>query len=256
MQEFVCKLPLAFSNKNHYNYFYNRKIKIYIKNKNKGDDIMSTKNKTLFYGRISTKHQNEQLQLDAFEKYYKENDIKDYRIFIDKQTGTNKNRPKLISMLDYIREGDLVVIWALDRLSRNYKECRELWSEITEKGADIFVITMPILDTRQHKDLLGNFISDLILSVLGYVSQQETEMRKSRAKAGYEAMLIDETTGKRYSRKTGNSVGRATIEPPKDFEKIMLLQQNKQLSQKDALQILGLTKSTYYKLVKDYKNKK
>ena len=77
----------------------------------------------------------------------------------DKATGTNTNREQLQLLLKVIDKGDLVVIKSIDRLSRNYKECKALWQEITDKGADIVVIDMPLLDTRQYKDLLGNFIS-------------------------------------------------------------------------------------------------
>lgn len=90
---------------------------------------------------------------------------------MDKASGTNTDRDQLQLLLKVVGEGDLVVIKSIDRLSRNYKECKQLWEEITSKDEDIVVIDMQILDTRQYKDLLGNFISDLILSVLGYVAE-------------------------------------------------------------------------------------
>ena len=114
----------------------------------------------------------------------KKNNVTNAIELVDKATGTNTNRDKLQLMLQVIDKGDLVVIKSIDRLSRNYKECKQLWEQITSTGADIVVIDMPILDTRQYKDLLGSFISDLILSVLGYVAEQETEFRKQRQAEG------------------------------------------------------------------------
>jgi DNA invertase Pin-like site-specific DNA recombinase len=132
-------------------------------------------NKVFNYIRVSSKEQNESRQQQAMQEFNKANNIEGAIELIDKSTGTNTDRPNLQLMLQVVEKGDLVVIKSIDRLSRNYKEVMKLWNTITSKGADIVVIDMPLLDTRQHKDLLGDFISNLILQVLSYVAQQETD---------------------------------------------------------------------------------
>ncbi|MDO4536388.1 MAG: recombinase family protein [Clostridium perfringens] len=127
--------------------------------------------KVFNYIRVSSKEQNEARQIEAMRKFNEDNNIVNPIELIDKATGTNKDRPNLQLMLKVIGEGDLVVVKSIDRLSRRYKEVTELWNEITSRGADIVVLDMLILDTRQYRDLLGNFISNIILQVLGYVAE-------------------------------------------------------------------------------------
>ncbi len=129
-------------------------------------------------------------QVEAMNKWNDDNNITNAIQLMDKATGTNTEREQLQLLLKVVGENDLVVIHSIDRLSRNYKECKQLWEQITSKGADIIVIDLPILDTRQYKDLLGSFISDLILSVLGYVAEQETEFRKQRQAEGIAIMKL------------------------------------------------------------------
>ena len=208
-------------------------------------------NKTFFYLRVSSKQQNLQLQIDAMDKFIKENNIEDPKIYTEKQTGTNTNRPELKAMLKAMGKGDLLVIWALDRLSRNYNDCKKLWSDITGRGIDIHVITMPLLDTRNFKGPMEAFINDLIVSILSYVGQQETELRRERAIAGLKAMKVKD--GKRISIKTGKPIGRPNMIYPKNFEAIMKQQQDKEISLKQALAALDMSKSSYYKLVNQWK---
>lgn len=209
--------------------------------------------KVFNYIRVSTKEQNEARQIEAMEKWNDENNITNAIQLIDKSTGTNTNREKLQLLLQVIDKGDLVVIKSIDRLSRNYKECKDLWQEITEKGADIVVIDMPLLDTRQYKDLLGSFISDLILSVLSYVAEQETEFRKQRQKEGIEAMPVDEN-GKKVSKKTGRATGRPKAEYPTNWQEVYTQWKNGNITGKKAMELLDLKKTTFYKLVKLYES--
>ena len=233
-------------------------------------DNLKIKGKVFFYIRVSTRDQNEQLQLDATDKFIKENGIEDPKIYLDKQSGKNTHRPELQAMLKAIGKDDLLVIWKLDRLSRNYKECIEMWNNILEVGADIHVITMPILDTRlfPRNDLFGYFVNQLTLNVFAYFAQQETEMRKERATAGYKAMKsspkfvtmaykdkdgnIVEPHAKKISKKTGKAVGRAPLEYPKNFASVVEQQQKKEMTMQQALAALGIKKSSYYKLIKKY----
>lgn len=209
--------------------------------------------KVFNYIRVSTKEQNEARQIEAMKKFNEANNIANAIELIDKATGTNTDREQLQLLLKVVGEGDLVVIKSIDRLSRNYKECKQLWEEITSKGADIVVLDMPLLDTRQYKDLLGNFISDLILTVLGYVAQQETDFRKQRQDEGILAMPI--VNGKRVSKKTGRPTGRPNAEYPANFkieyEKWKAGEQNANTT----MERLGLKRTTFYKLVKMYENK-
>lgn len=209
-------------------------------------------NKTFFYLRVSSKQQNLQLQIDAMDKFIKENNIEDPKIYQEKQSGTNTNRPELKALLKAMGRGDLLVIWSLDRLSRNYNECKQLWSEITGKGIDIHVITMPMLDTRNFKGPMESFINDLIISILSYVGQQETELRRERAIAGLKAMKVKD--GKRISIKTGKPIGRPNMIYPKNFAAIVQQQREKKISLKQALAALDMPKSSYYKLIKQYEN--
>lgn len=233
-------------------------------------DNLKIKGKVFFYIRVSTRDQNEQLQLDATDKFIKENGIEDPKIYLDKQSGKNTHRPELQAMLKAIGKDDLLVIWKLDRLSRNYKECIEMWNNILDVGADIHVITMPLLDTRlfSREDLFGYFVNQLTVNIYAYFAQQETEMRKERATAGYKAMKsspkfvtmaykdkdgnIVEAHSKKVSKKTGNVVGRPVLDYPKNFASVVEQQQKKEMTMQQALAALGIKKSSYYKLIKKY----
>lgn len=208
--------------------------------------------KVFNYIRVSTKEQNETRQVEAMEQWNKENNVTNAIQLIDKATGTNTNREQLQLLLKVIGEGDLVVIKSIDRLSRNYKECKQLWEQITSKGTDIVVIDMPLLDTRQYKDLLGSFISDLILSVLGYVSEQETEFRKQRQAEGIASMPI--VNGKKVSRKTNRPIGRPKAEFPSNWEEQYRIWKDGKQTAKVTMDNLGLKRNTFYKLVKCYEN--
>lgn len=208
--------------------------------------------KVFNYIRVSTKEQNETRQVEAMEQWNKENNVTNAIQLIDKATGTNTNREQLQLLLKVIGEGDLVVIKSIDRLSRNYKECKQLWEQITSKGTDIVVIDMPLLDTRQYKDLLGSFISDLILSVLGYVSEQETEFRKQRQLEGIASMPI--VNGKKVSRKTNRPIGRPKAEFPSNWEEQYTIWKDGKQTAKKTMDNLGLKRNTFYKLVNEYEN--
>lgn len=201
--------------------------------------------KVFNYIRVSTKEQNESRQIEAMHKFNLDNGITDAIELLDKSTGTNTDRPNLQLLLKVVGKGDLVVIKSIDRLSRNYKECKNLWKQITDRGADIVVLDMPLLDTRQYKDLLGDFISDLILSVLGYVAEQETEFRKQRQREGIE-----------IAKAKGVYKGRKKIETNDNFEEVYSTWKNGDITAVKAMEVLGLKKNTFYRRVKEYEAKK
>lgn len=197
--------------------------------------------KVFNYIRVSSKEQNEARQIEAMKKFNKDNNITNAIELIDKSTGTNTDRENLQLLLKVIGEGDLVVIKSIDRLSRNYKECKQLWEEITSKGADIAVIDMPMLDTRQYKDLLGTFISDLILSVLGYVAEQETEFRRQR-----------QLEGIAIAKAKGKHLGRPKAQYPMNWEKEYRLWKVGNQTAKVTMNNLNLKRTTFYKLAKEF----
>ena len=124
------------------------------------------------YIRVSTREQNIDRQLLAMEPHC----IPPANLFIEKKSGKNFERPQYRQMLRKLRKGDLVIFCELDRLGRDYNEIIEQWRYLTrEKGVDIKVLEMPLLDTTYYKDLLGTFIADLVLSVLSFTAQKERE---------------------------------------------------------------------------------
>lgn len=210
-------------------------------------------NKVFNYLRVSTKEQNEERQRVAMQEFNQANGFENVIEMVDKSSGTNTDRPQLQLLLQVVGEGDLVVIQSIDRLSRNYDECRRLWQQITTQTvivdgkevikpkADIVVIDMPLLDTRQHKDLLGNFVSDLILQVLAYVGQQENEFRRKR-----------QAEGIAVAKAQGKHLGRPKATFPNNFEEEYLRWKRGEQTAVATWGRLGLTKTTFYKLVKQY----
>ena len=140
--------------------------------------------RNLGYVRVSHKEQNEARQVIALEKEGIENEY----IYIDKQSGKDFNRPQYLKLLNDVREGDCIFILSIDRLGRNYDEIIEQWKYITkELKVNIVVIDMPLLDTRKEKNLIGAFISDIVLQILSFVAQNERENIRSRQAAGIAA---------------------------------------------------------------------
>ena len=136
------------------------------------------------YVRVSTKEQNEERQLIALHEV----GVLQKNIYMDKQSGKDFNRPQYKKLLKKIKPGDLLYIKSIDRLGRNYEEIQNQWRIITkEKNADIYVIDMPLLDTRRGKDLLGTFISDLVLQLLSFVAENERTNIKQRQAEGIAA---------------------------------------------------------------------
>lgn len=142
---------------------------------------------TYAYVRVSGADQNEDRQLLAMQ----EKSVSDENIFTDKQSGKDFERPEYRRLLKTLKAGDLLYILSIDRLGRNYEEIQRQWRYLTkERGVDICVIDMPILDTRPYKDLLGTFISDLFLSVLSFVAENERDNIKKRQAEGIRAAKL------------------------------------------------------------------
>lgn len=198
-------------------------------------------NRIYGYCRISDADQNEARQVKAMQ----DADVDERFILIDKQSGKDFNRPQYQILKNALREGDLLIIKSIDRLGRNYKEIMKEWQEITQEiKADIKVLDMQLLDTTLHKDLLGTFISDLILQVLAYVAQQERDNIKQR-----------QAEGIAIAKALGKHLGRPKAEFPKDFEMVYKEWKAGKITAKKAMALLELKTTTFYKLVKQFERR-
>lgn len=194
------------------------------------------KSKVFGYARVSSKEQNEERQLVAFKEF----GIDERDIYIDKQSGKDFNREQYSILKNILRENDLLVVKSIDRLGRNYNMIVDEWKDIVKNiKADIVVIDMPLLDTRNNKDLLGTFISDLVLQILSYVAEQERSFIKQRQKEGISNAMNN-----------GVKFGRPKIEKPHNFDDVVFKWKNKELKSKEAMEILGLKPNSFYNMLK------
>ena len=194
------------------------------------------------YIRVSSKDQNEARQI----KQMRDLGIEEKNIFIDKQSGKDFNREHYQELIGLLREGDVVNVPTIDRLGRNYEEILEQWSIITKQlKADIVVLDMPLLDTRNDKDLTGTLISDIVLQLLSYVAEKERESIRTR-----------QAEGIAIAKAQGKYQGRKPIQVDKaEFEKVYAEVIRGERTNRYAMQKLGLKPNTYYKAVNEYKTK-
>lgn len=188
------------------------------------------------YIRISSKDQNYERQLKNLTEY----GIRRENIYIDVISGATFNRKNYKRLIRKIKEGDLIVIHELDRLGRNYAEIMENWTYITKKKkADIKILSMTLLDTTVAKDILGTFISDLVLQILGFTAHQESENIRKRQAEGIE-----------IARANGIRFGRPELDLPDNFKEVVKKQENKIYTVNETLTILDMKKTSYYKYKK------
>jgi DNA invertase Pin-like site-specific DNA recombinase len=182
--------------------------------------------------RVSTREQNEGRQLIALH----EAGVPEKNIYLDKQSGKDFDRPQYKKLLRKLKQDDLLYIKSIDRLGRNYEEIQNQWRHITkDKGADICVIDMPLLDTRKGKDLLGTFISDLVLQLLSFVAENERENIRQRQAEGIAA-----------AKARGVRFGRPTLKLPENFPQVCQAWREKRLTLKQAAEAAGMAESTFY----------
>lgn len=194
------------------------------------------KQKIYGYIRVSTKEQNEDRQKIAMAEV----GVEEKMIYMDKQSGKDFDRPKYHQLLRKLRQGDLLYIKSIDRLGRNYEEILEQWRIITkEKQADIVVIDMSLLDTRRGKDLLGTFLSDIVLQVLSFVAENERVNIRQRQAEGIAA-----------AKARGVKFGRPKIPLPRDFEDICNKWKTQELTARQAAAYCGVGLSTFYRKAK------
>lgn len=183
------------------------------------------------YIRVSTAEQNEARQLEALGGL-----VPKERIFVDKQSGKDFHRPQYRRMVRRMKKDDLLYIKSIDRLGRNYGEILEQWRHLTrEKGVDIVVLDMPLLDTRRGKDLMGTFLSDIVLQVLSFVAENEHTNIRQRQAEGIAA-----------AKARGVKFGRPPIPLPDNFHAVHKAWRAKQLTLDQAAAACHLPRGTFY----------
>ena len=194
---------------------------------------------TYAYIRVSTAEQNHDRQLDAMTAL----GIPAAHIFTDKQSGKDFNRPAYRALLRKLKPGDTLYIQSIDRLGRNYEEIQNQWRVLTkDKGADIAVLDMPLLDTRQGKDLMGTFIADLVLQILSFAAQNERDSIRNRQAQGIAA-----------AKARGTHMGRPAKPPPDRFGAIVKKWERRQISTEQALKQCKMGRSTFFQKVREYR---
>ena len=194
---------------------------------------------TYGYVRVSSADQNEDRQMIAL----READVPEKNIFLDKQSGKDFERPNYKKMVRKLKAGDLLYILSIDRLGRNYEEIQKQWRILTKEiGVDICVLDMPLLDTRNGKDLMGTFIADLVLQILSFVAQSERENIRKRQAEGIAA-----------AKAKGVKFGRPEKEVPDDFGKIVRSWEQKKLPFEEVLMKCGMSEATFYRRLREYR---
>ncbi|WPK10744.1 recombinase family protein [Lysinibacillus louembei] len=208
-----------------------------------------TETKTFGYVRVSTKEQNADRQTVEMKKLK----INERDIFIDKASGKDFDRPQYQALKAQLRKGDLVYISSLDRLGRNSDAIKKEWEEITrEIGADMVVLDMPLLDTRKYKDTMGNFVANLVLQVLTFMAQSEREKILARQKEG---IAVAKAQGKHLGRPQLN-LNTLTKQQRADLEANYTTWKAKEITSVQFMEILGLKKNSFYKIISEYEESK
>ena len=195
------------------------------------------------YVRVSTASQNIDRQMEEMFRQ----DIEFKNIFIDYQSGKDFERRNYQKLIKRLKKDDLLVIKSIDRLGRDYNMILDEWKKITKiTEADIMVIDMPLLDTRvEGKNLVGKFISDIVLQVLSFVAQNERENIKQR-----------QAEGIRIAKAKGVHMGRPNYVLPNNYEHVINKYIKREINNKEAQQLLNMSRGTFFKYLKIYKEKR
>ena len=185
------------------------------------------------YVRVSSREQNEDRQMIAL----REVQIPEKNIYMDKRSGKDFQRPQYRKLIKKLKKNDLLYIKSIDRLGRNYEEIQNQWRIITkEKGVDIVVLDMPLLDTRRGKDLLGTFLSDVVLQLLSFVAENERTNIRHRQAEGIAA-----------AKARGVAFGRPKVPLPDNFDEIQQRWKARELTVTEAAKACGMTRSTFFR---------
>ncbi len=191
------------------------------------------------YVRVSSMEQNEGRQMIALNQA----GIAVGNIFMDKQSGKDFHRTNYEKMVSLLQNGDLLYIMSIDRLERNYAEIQNQWRILTKEiGIDICVLDMPLLDTRNGKDLMGTFIADLVLQILSFVAENERENIRKRQEQGIAA-----------AKKRGIRFGRPKTHIPDNFGEIVHKWESGQIKFGDAIQECNMSQATFYRRLREYR---
>ena len=194
------------------------------------------------YIRVSSTGQNEDRQVRSMARL----NIPKAQIYMDKQSGKDFDRPAWQALIQRLKPGDLIYVASIDRLGRNYEEIQNQWRKLTkEQGVDIAVLDMPILDTRRGKDLMGTFLSDIVLQILSFVAQNERENIKDRQVQGIAS-----------ARAKGIHLGRPKTTPPNNFSQVVKLWEEGEIPFSQALERTGLKQATFYNRLREYRGYK
>lgn len=194
---------------------------------------MRKNQKNYGYMRVSSKDQREDRQRHALLAA----GIPPSNIYCDKQSGKDFNRKKYKEMLSKLDQNTVLYVKSIDRLGRNYKELNEQWRIVTKEiGADIVILDMPILDTRKNKNLLGTLISDLVLTLLSYVAENERINIRQRQREGIDAAL-----------ERGVRFGRPKVQLPESFGQARDAWHNGTMTMDEAAKSCGLARTTFYR---------
>ena len=187
--------------------------------------------KTYGYVRVSSREQNEERQVVAMQEF----GVPDNCMVIEKQSGKNFDRPGYIKLVKKLKPEDTLVIKSIDRLGRNYDEILDQWRYLTkEKHVDVVVLDMPLLDTRNGRDLTGTLIADIVLQLLSYVAQTEREFIKQRQREGIEV-----------ARANGVHLGRKAMDRPENYEDVKSAWMNGEVSMRGAAKMLGISHTAF-----------
>jgi DNA invertase Pin-like site-specific DNA recombinase len=211
-----------------------------VKSNERGDEIA-----TYGYVRVSSIDQNNERQIKAMNEIK----IPEAQIYADKQSGKDFERPQYKALLNKLEPGDVIYIQSIDRLGRNYNDIQNQWRILTkERGVDIAVIDMPLLDTRNGKDLVGTFLADVVLQILSFVAQNERENIRKRQNQGIAA-----------ARARGVNFGRPIKKSPENFNELIRAWERGKLTFEEILEQTGLKEATFYSRLRELrlsKNKK
>lgn len=191
------------------------------------------------YVRVSSTDQNEDRQMIALRNA----NVPKKNILIDKQSGKDFERPSYKKLMRRLKAGDLLYILSIDRLGRNYEEIQKQWRVLTKEiGADVCVLDMPLLDTRNGKDLMGTFIADLVLQILSFVAQNERESIRKRQAEGIAA-----------AKARGIKFGRPEKKTPQKFAALVEQWEQKRLPFSEVLRQCNMSGATFYRRLREYR---
>ena len=184
------------------------------------------------YIRVSTREQNEDRQRLALAAL----PVPEENIYMDKQSGKDFERPQYRRLVRRLRRDDLLYVKSIDRLGRNYSEILEQWRMLTkEKGVDIAVLDMPLMDTRRGKDLMGTFLSDIVLQVLSFVAENERDNIRQRQAEGIAA-----------AKARGVRFGRPPLPLPDNFHMLHQAWRGQKITLRQAARACGMPTGTFY----------